>query len=136
MKKKILSIMLSLALVLAMTPMMGSAAYAEGNTDIQNVSLASDGTLTWDAFEGAAQYNFNISNFNKLVEGTSCNLSEILEDHGKTSGNYDIELYAIDDDYLQISTTHYLTYSYTAKNPQLATPANLNGMEQQYPGIQ
>lgn len=123
MRKKLLSIILSLAMVLTMVPMMGSVAYA-ADTDLQNVNLAADGTLTWDAFEGAKYYDIIISNFNVLFEDTSCNLAQILEDHGKKSGNYTVEIYAKDKDYIEISAPYYVNYTYTARNPQLATPTN------------
>ena len=69
-------------------------------SSLQNVSISSEGILTWDAFPGATlyswSYQFGAKSGGELVEGTSVNIKHILDEDNAPSGQYTIGLHALD----------------------------------------
>ena len=69
-------------------------------SSLQNVSISSEGILTWDAFPGATlyswSYQFGANSGGGLVEGTSVNIKHMLDEVNAPSGQYTIGLHALD----------------------------------------
>ena len=91
-RRKLLSILLSLALVVSMIPAFTVPATAL--EDMQNVHLSADGILTWDAVPGAKVYDLSIGGY---TEELSADLNQVCRDGFMKRGDYSFTLEALSD---------------------------------------
>lgn len=91
--------------------------------EITGVSIAEDGTMSWNALAGASKYRISMSSFSKTANGTSINLKEALKENGKSSGEYNVTLEALDSSDKQVAKKWNGIYNYTAPAP-LDAPTN------------
>ncbi len=138
-KKKIFTVILSLALLVTMIPMCSITAQAEATVpEITNVKLDyTTGDLSWDPFDGAEYYSIAAnaagdSGIHNVDKKTSVNLNELLESRSAISGKYTIWVEAM----LFPTRTGYpgkelaktkleKQYNFTTKLSKLAAPTNL-----------
>lgn len=112
-------------LTLASTNKPIQAVYAE-LPSLQNVSVDSDGVLSWDAFEGASDYYFLFGTGGGYTDGaTSIDLETTAKSYHLESGDIYWSVCAVDDEGNQISATSEGTYAFTNTQTPLDTPTNL-----------
>ncbi len=121
MKKKIISLLLALVLVLSLLP---TVAFAE-MPSMQNVSISASGILSWDAVPGAAKYAVRVGKGGGDVTETSDDLNSRCAGLGFDTGDYTVNLYAMDSTGNQITETWSGTFHYVSTQEQLAVPTNL-----------
>lgn len=102
MKKRMLSLLLCIVMVLALMP---TTVFAD-SLPVLNATI-SGGTLSWDALTDADVYVCNIGSGTKSwggnVYGTSVDLNSKCEDTGFAAGDYPVTLFARNSSNEQIS---------------------------------
>ena len=94
--------------------------------DIQNVSVSAESILSWDAFPGAAEYFVGVDGAGgAYTSETSYDLNQLPLRNKQPSGEYRVELMAVDSTVTIISSEWSGTFTYTSPYPQLAAPTNL-----------
>ena len=120
--KKLLSLLLSLALVIGLLP-LGQVAYAA--EDLNNVSISSAGVLSWDAYEGADNYHIKSGALEKTTADTSIDLYDLFAEKCRNSGTWWVEIWA-ESGGQKISEVSTLSYTYSSPHPKLDRPTNVN----------
>ena len=116
--KGLMALMLALILLIGSVP----AVSAEGN-QIQNVTISSDGIMTWDPFPDADKYWLRCDHLGRWVEKNSIDLNNECTTGGLESGTVTITLKAYQGEYIS-SETWTGTYEYTAPE-RIADPTGL-----------
>ena len=96
---------------------------------LTNVQVSPAGVVSWDAFGGAADYLFVVSNIGFYTDDTSVDARAYLEKNNKSYGIYWGEIYARDGNGERISAKHSFRYSYTDATPIQATVIYLSPEE-------
>ncbi len=121
---RILMAALAAALIVAAVFSLALTAGADNEKkDIQNVVLAEDGTLTWDPYEGAAQYWIRLGPVAFNPEGTSTNLFERAVGFHLLTGKHAFSIVACDENWADLSNYYYGEFDFVAPIG-LDAPAN------------
>ena len=121
---RILTAALAAALIVAAVFSLALTAGADNEKkDIQDVVLAEDGTLTWDPYEGAAQYWIRLGPVAFNPEGTSTNLFERAVGFHLLTGKHSFSIVACDENWVDLSNYYYGEFDFVAPIG-LDTPAN------------
>lgn len=125
-RRKLLSILLSLAMVVGMIPAFGITASALDQ--LTNVQVSSQGILSWDAYPGAKAYFFSIASGGGYVDENSIDLKRKCQDYAAKPGTYQVTIYALSDlpsnGGMQLTEKWTGTYNYQPKG-KLSSPKNL-----------
>ena len=90
--------------------------YTKGN--LQNVSISSEGILTWDAYPGATDYYWQIYNGGGRTWGeTSVNLKEFAKTSNYPAGSYTVTLVAAGENGEELTNEWKGTYIYISSQP-------------------
>lgn len=100
--KKVTKLFFCLIMMCGLFTVIKSEVWA-GEVAMTGVSISSEGVMTWDAFDGASEYCYIVGSSGGFVTDATINLFNLLESAGKTSGSYEVTLYAVDADRRQIS---------------------------------
>ena len=123
-KTKIISLLL--ALVMAFGCLSGFKEKVKASLpELQNVQISDEGIMTWDAFDGAADYDWSIKTGGGTCKETSVDLKEFCSLCCWKSGSYQVTIFARNASGEAISETWSGTYNYVSEHAQLATPSNI-----------
>lgn len=128
-KKTIALFALALTALLMFFGSNAMIAHAESKPSLTGVSL-SGSVLSWDDFAGADHYYiYGYPTDGYMSEGeittTSIDLYQFFRKKQRTTGDYTVEIFAMDDSYNEISSRYETIYSYTSTAIPLDTPTNL-----------
>ena len=106
-------------------PYEETAWLCESRPDMSNVSISADGILSWDAFPGAAQYDWSLGSGGGYIKETSLDLDYYMLLWDKDPGTYDIKLFALDENGKRLTTFWMGTYTYA--KPECKTITIIDG---------
>ena len=88
-KKSLISLLIAIIMILNLVPFGAiSKVYATEKTDLTNVTISSEGVISWDAYEGATDYWYSFGTGGGYSGGTSINLYESARDWLFASGTF------------------------------------------------